>query len=188
MCERRHGANRELPLEPEPDIDQHQDQCGDQRRDPVAEQLLRDFRADGIIAEDLVISDAQGLFQRVRHQFIGRPGGALRLIAGRQGLKGFAQHGRIRFAIFHHDDAARIGPDRAVHIRIERHGLTHGLNGDRVRLLQLHHGAAGKVDAEIEATGRQEEHRRSNQHRRHDCADQAKIHEAQIGLLGPEFE
>ena len=165
MCERRHGADRELPLEPEPDIDQHQRKGCNQRRDPVPKQFLRNLGAHRVVAEYLLVSYAQRLFQRFCHQFVGRARCAFGLVCGRQRLKFFPENGRICFAVFHDHDTASIGADRAVHIGVEWHRLTHTFHSYCVRLLQLHHCSTGKVDTEVETPRREEEDGRCNQHR-----------------------
>ena len=185
--QRRDGADRELPLEAEPDIDQHHRQRDDQCRDAVGEQLFRDFRADGVVAQEVAILDAEAeLFgQRPDDQLIGRAAGAFGLLFRGERLEILAQQVRRRFAELDDDNLAIVRAARTVDFRIDRHGGTDGRHGDRVGLGQFDHGAAGEVDAEIEAALRQHEGRQRNHQHGEDCPCKAQAHEADVGLLGP---
>ncbi len=87
--ERNDGADRELPLEAEPDIDKDHPQADDQGQDAVAEELGGDRGADGVGAEHLAarFGLVQGGLDLVDHG-VGRGSGRLGAEADQHLIRG----------------------------------------------------------------------------------------------------
>jgi hypothetical protein len=188
--QRRDGTHRELPLETEPDIDQHHGQGDDQRRNPVREQLFRHFRANGVVAQEIAVLNAQikRLRQSLNDQLVGRAGCAFRFLLVSQRLEVIAKKVRRRFAEFHNNNLAPIRAAGAVDLGIDRHRGADGRHSDLIGLGQFHDRTAGEIDAEIEATRPQQEGGSGNQDHREQSPGDPHVHEGDVRPFGPVLD
>ena len=160
-----HGAERELPFEPEPEIDQDAEDREHQADRAVGQKLAGDARAHHF---DAAVFDA--VAERAAHLLHRR---LLRCVAARllghadQHIGGAAELLQLHFA---KTEAA----ERRAHLReIGRAGFG----------LHFHQRAADEVDAEIQAMGEEQRDREDRQQRRNRKADAPEAHEIEIGVV-----
>ena len=165
-----HGAERELPFEAEPEIDEDRADREHEADRAVGEQLGGNARPDHLDAPilDILAERIANLLHRL----------LLRRVAA--GLLGNADQHVVRRAELLELKIAEVQPsDRAAHLgKIGRSGFG----------LHLHEGAADKVDAEIQAVKEVQQDRRDRQHRRYREANAPKAHKVELGVVGNDAE
>ena len=161
-------ADRELPLEAEPEIGQDRDDGDDDAEGAALYEFGRDGRSDRIDAAELVVI-REGLAQLGDRGLLARVAAGLHIEP--------QEHVGNGADLLHFDRA-----------EAETLGLRPEIGDMRFAALgaQIDLGSAGEVDAEIHADEDEEQHRDDREGRRQRIAHAAEPHEAELGVLGRE--
>ena len=149
MKQRDHRADGERQLEPEPDVDQHQEDRDHHRDDAGLDQLAADLRAHGLnpaVAQRIAVVRAQGLAHGGDRDLLGA--GIARLAFDAD------QHLVGRAELLQRDLAQAEAGERAPHLPDV--GFTLGAHLDQ--------DAAGEIDPEVEPAAQQDRDRKHRQH------------------------